>query len=133
MKKYISYILHIWVVCLTELKHGFLVLGFGRALDFTNLIIEIKDHKPNIIKKTVIFNGDFCYRKLLSLIILNWKYEGCTGVYTYNFNSNRFWMKIPHSGFPHEIKKDAPEYYQQNIQLLKEKEFITDIKLVRVD
>ena len=42
-------------------------------------------------------------------------------------------MKIPHSGFPHEIKKDEPEYYQQNIQLLKEKEFITDIQLVRVD
>ena len=42
-------------------------------------------------------------------------------------------MKIPHKGFPHEIKKDTPEYYQQNIQLLKEKEFITDIQLVRVE
>ena len=118
------------LVYLTELKDGFL------DLDFTNLIIEIKDHKPNIIKKIVIYNGDFCWRKLLSFeSIANFKneYEGCTGVYTYNFNSNRFRKKIPHSGFPHEIKKDAPEYYQQNIQLLKEKEFITDIQLVRVE
>ena len=112
------------------------MLGFGRALDFTNLIIEIKDHKPNIIKKIVIYNGDFCCRKLLSFeSIDNFKceFEGCIGVYTYNFNSNRFRMKIPHNGFPHEIKKDTPEYYQQNIQLLKEKKFITDIQLVGFD
>lgn len=54
------------LVCLTELKNGYLVLGFGRALDFTNLIIDIKDNKPNLIKKIQINNGDFCCRKVLN-------------------------------------------------------------------
>ena len=54
------------LVCFTELKNGFLVLGFGRALDFTNLIIDIKDNKPNLIKKIQINNGDFCCRKLFN-------------------------------------------------------------------
>ena len=34
---------------------------------------------------------------------------------------------------PHEIKEDMPSYYQENIQLLKEKTYITDIQLVKVD
>ena len=58
--------------------------------------------------------------------------EGCPGIYTYNFNSNRFTKKMPHSIIPHDIKNDVPEYYQENIKLLKEKIFITDIQLVRV-
>ena len=58
--------------------------------------------------------------------------EGCPGIYTYNFNSNRLTKKMPHSIIPHDIKNDVPEYYQENIKLLKEKIFITDIQLVRV-
>ena len=85
--------------------------------------------KPNKKKKNKKEENE----KEESIANFKCEFEGCIGVYTYNFNSNRFRMKIPHSGFPHEIKKDAPEYYQQNIQLLKEKEFITDIQLVQVD
>ena len=57
------------LVCLTELNNGYLVLGFGRAMDFTNLIIDIKDNKPKLIHKFVINNGDYCCRKVISFQI----------------------------------------------------------------
>ena len=54
------------LVCLTELKNGYLVLGFGRALDFTNLIIDIKDNNPKIIKKFGINNDNFCCSRIIN-------------------------------------------------------------------
>ena len=68
-----------------------------------------------------------------SCAIFKCEAEGCRAIYTYNFSSNRFRKKEPHDEVPHEIKKDAPNYYQQNIQLLKDKNYITDIQLVKVD
>ena len=52
--------------CLTELKNGYLVLGFGRALDFTNLIIDIKDNNPKMIKKFEIDDGNFCCARIIN-------------------------------------------------------------------
>ena len=59
--------------------------------------------------------------------------EGCGAIYTYNFSSNNFKKEESHKDIPHEIKKDAPNYYHENIQLLKDKNYITDIQLVKVD
>lgn len=61
----------IWgeLVCLTELSNGYIVLGFGRALEFTNLIIDIKDNKPKLIHKFEIRNEDYCCRRLMTFTI----------------------------------------------------------------
>lgn len=59
--------------------------------------------------------------------------EDCNAVYTYSFNSNKFRFRNPHLEILHELKKNLPDYYEQNIQLLKEKNYITDIQLVIVD
>ena len=68
-----------------------------------------------------------------SCAIFKCENELCGAVYTYNFSSNSFSKKEPHSDIFHEIRKDAPGYYQQNIEILKEKLYITDIQLVKVD
>ena len=52
---------------------------------------------------------------------------------TYNFASNAFRILEPHNECDHNIKEVAPSYYSENIQLLKDKSYITDIQLVRVD
>ena len=57
------------LVCLTELSNGYLVLGFGRGLEFTNMIINIKDNKPQLIEKFEISDADYCCRKLLTINI----------------------------------------------------------------
>ena len=62
------------LVCITELKNGYLVLGFGRAYGFTNLIVDIKDNKPTLKQKLTIENGDFCCRNLLSFTIADKEY-----------------------------------------------------------
>ena len=62
------------LVCFTELKNGYLVLGFGRAWDFTNLIVEIKDNKPNLIQKMIINNGDFCCGKVINFNLVEKDY-----------------------------------------------------------
>ena len=59
--------------------------------------------------------------------------EGCNAIYTYNFASNAFRILEPHNECDHNIKEVAPSYYSENIQLLKDKSYITDIQLVRVD
>ena len=59
--------------------------------------------------------------------------QGCNAIYTYNFSSNKFKRKELHEDVPHDINKNAPSYYQQNIQILKDKNYITDIQLVKVD
>ena len=71
--------------------------------------------------------------KIDSIAIFKCENEGCSAVYSYNFNSNRFSKRDPHSDVTHKIKEDVPDYYKQNIQLLNEKNYITDIQLVRVD
>ena len=68
-----------------------------------------------------------------SCAIFKCENELCDAVYTYNFSSNSFSKKEPHGDIFHEIRKDAPGYYQQNIEILKEKLYITDIQLVKVD
>jgi hypothetical protein len=57
------------LVCLTELSNGYLVLGFGRAMDLTNMIIDIKDNKPKLIDKFEIKNGDYCCRRIMTFNI----------------------------------------------------------------
>ncbi len=57
------------LVCLTELKNGYLVLGFGKALDFTNLIIDISNNNPKLIHKFKISNEDFCCREIINFQI----------------------------------------------------------------
>ena len=58
--------------------------------------------------------------------------KGCNAKYRYNFCSNVFRNIIPHNDdCPHRINENAPWYYKENINILKEKEHITDIQLVR--
>ena len=59
--------------------------------------------------------------------------KGCTAKYRYNFNSNRFSKESPHINIGHDEKENAPSYYQENINLLIEKPYITDIQLVITD
>ena len=69
-----------------------------------------------------------------SIAIFKCDNEGCNAIYSYNFTSNRFTKREPHDDeVKHEIKEDVPEYYKQNIKLLQEKTYITDIQLVRDD
>lgn len=57
--------------------------------------------------------------------------KGCNARYRYNFASNRFTELKSHDEISHKIDQDAPSYYKQNIDILKEKPHITDIQLVR--
>ena len=66
-----------------------------------------------------------------SFAIFTCEQEGCKGRYKYNFNSNKFTEVVPHGDFNHKINENVPEYYKQNIDILKEKTHITDIQLVR--
>ena len=69
-----------------------------------------------------------------SIAIFKCDNEGCNAIYSYNFTSNRFTKREPHDDeVKHEIKEDVPDYYKQNIKLLQEKSYITDIQLVRDD
>lgn len=47
-------------------KNGFLILGFGRAYNFTNLIIDITNNNPRIIDKFQIANEDYCCREIMN-------------------------------------------------------------------
>ncbi len=90
--------------------------------------------KPNKKKKKVKEENDNDKETVESVAIFKCEKEGCNAIYIYNFNSNRFRKREPHSNVDHEIKKEeVPSYYQQNIELLKEKNYITDIQLVRDD
>ena len=68
-----------------------------------------------------------------SLAYFQCENERCKAVYTYSFKSNKFIEKKCHSENPHNIIKDVPEYYKQNINLFREKKYITDIQLIRVN
>lgn len=68
-----------------------------------------------------------------SCAIFECENEKCNAVYTYNFSSNKFVKREPHMEIKHVIKEDMPSYYQENIKLLEEKGYITDIQLVKVD
>ena len=59
--------------------------------------------------------------------------EKCGGKFKYNFNNNRFSEIKPHLNIEHDIIKNAPSYYDENIKILTEKPYITDIQLVIVD
>ena len=59
--------------------------------------------------------------------------EGCNAKYKYNFNTNKFIQILPHSEVEHVDKEDAPSYYQENINLLIENPYITDIQIVISD
>ena len=67
-----------------------------------------------------------------SCAIFKCENEACNAVYAYNFSSNKFVKRESHIDIPHEIKKDVPSYYQENIKKIKEKGYITDIQLVKV-
>ena len=59
--------------------------------------------------------------------------EGCAAKYKYSFYSNKFTEVICHTNCEHKINQNQnlPSYYEQNINLLKEKKHITDVQLVR--
>lgn len=59
--------------------------------------------------------------------------ENCDGKFKYNFSTNRFSEVKPHKNIEHDIIKNAPSYYDENIKILMEKPYITDIQLVVVD
>ena len=59
--------------------------------------------------------------------------ENCNAKYKYNFSTNRFTEIKPHINIEHDIIKNAPSYYDENINILMEKPYITDIQLVVVD
>ena len=80
-------------------------------------------------KKNSKKNEDNMYDN--SLAIFTCEQEGCDAKYRYNFNSNKLIEEKGHSNCSHEIKENAPPYYKQNIEILKEKRHITDIQLVR--
>ena len=59
--------------------------------------------------------------------------KGCNSKYRYNFNSNKLTPVIEHNNdCEHIIDENAPYYYKQNIDILNEKPYITDIQLVRI-
>ena len=72
------------LVCLTELSNGYLVLGFGRGLGLTNMIIDIKDNKPKLIEKFEIKNGDYCCRRIIRFNRKN-SSEICVISWSWNF------------------------------------------------
>ena len=72
-------------------------------------------------------------KRFIPYALFECEVEGCNAIYTYNFSSNQFNVKEPHKASPHHIKNQMPSYYEQNIKLLKEKNYITDIQLVKVD
>ena len=59
--------------------------------------------------------------------------DGCKAKYKYNFNTNNFSEIIRHDNIGHDEKENAPSYYQENINLLIEKPYITDIQMVICD
>ena len=59
--------------------------------------------------------------------------ENCDCKFKYNFSTNRFSEVKPHKNIEHDIIKNAPSYYDENIKILMEKPYITDIQLVVVD
>ena len=59
--------------------------------------------------------------------------NGCNAKYKYNFNTNKFIEIIPHSDVGHDENNNPPTYYQENINILIEKPYITDIQMVICD
>ena len=86
--------------------------------------------KPNKKNKKNIGNKD---EYDASNAIFKCENKSCKAVYTYNFSSNIFNKKKSHRNIFHETRKYAPAYYLQNFEILKEKIYITDIQLVKVD
>ena len=66
-----------------------------------------------------------------SSAIFTCEQKGCKGRFKYNFSSNRLSEIFEHDKIKHKIKENSPQYYKQNIEILKEKTHITDIQLVR--
>ena len=59
--------------------------------------------------------------------------KGCSGKYKYNLNSNKFSEIFPHDDIGHDENENSPSYYQENIKLLLEKPYITDIQMIIYD
>ena len=68
---------------------------------------------------------DYCFA------VFNCDQKGCKGRFRYNFSSNKLTEVYEHDKINHKINENAPQYYKQNIEILKEKPHITDIQLVR--
>ena len=82
------------LVCLTELKNGFLVLGFGRAYNFTNLIIDITNNIPKIINKFQIANEDYCCREIINFEIGDKEYFIAGDYHPEIYNAEKPFNKI---------------------------------------
>ena len=82
------------LVCLTELSNGYLVLGFGRGLGLTNMIIDIKDNKPKLIEKFEIKNGDYCCRRIIRFNMKEKEYFIAGDYSPQIFNANKPFNEI---------------------------------------
>ena len=65
--------------------------------------------------------------------IFVWEQKGCKAKYKYNLNSNKFSEILPHDDIGHDENENSPSYYQENINILIEKPYITDIQMVIYD
>ena len=107
--------------------------NFIYVYDFFNY--EKIDNNINRINKKKKNSGNNKEESKKLEAIFHCEQEGCHAKYRYNFYNNRFTEIIPHNNdeVAHDEKENAPSYYQENINLLIEKPYITDIQLVITD
>lgn len=93
-----------------------------------NYNLNKKKKKKNLENNNEEENSD----KIEAIFICEQK--NCNAKYKYNFSTNRFSEIKPHmNNIEHDIIKNAPSYYDENIKILTEKPYITDIQLVVID
>ena len=109
------------------------------------LTLEENDYQVTFLGAKHHLFKRFCKRNNNNIYIFNFigfennyaifecENKTCNAIYCYNFSSNKFIKRKQHCENSHKIIKDAPNYYHENIKLLKEKEYITDIQLIKVD
>ena len=95
--------------------------------NYEKAYINKKKNKKNMENENEEENND----KLEAIFIC--EEENCNAKFKYNFSTNRFSEIKPHINIEHDIIKNAPSYYDENIKVLMEKPYITDIQLVIVD
>ena len=95
--------------------------------NYEKAYINKKKKKKNLENDNEEENND----KLEAIFIC--EHEICNAKFKYNFSTNRFSEIKPHINIEHDIIKNAPSYYDENIKILMEKPYITDIQLVIVD
>lgn len=88
--------------------------------------IKSKKQKKNVNENDIENNNKY-------EAIFTCEQKGCNAKYKYNLNNNKFNEIIPHTDIGHDEDETSPSYYQENINLLIEKPYITDIQMVICD